>query len=244
MLISCKAIGVNAIVEYFGHEDKISGSILSASGSLVDGVIVFYESQDDRRIAYLKNNHVPFIVFGKSKSPDIVYVSNNDYDALYHLMGNLASKGHQKIWMLMGEKTLVNLERARGMEEWIAKQPASEIKLDIFYHLITIESVYDFVSKKLTVENHPDAIFVSGDEKFQGLIRACYEKSIQIPDDLAIVGFDNIPISQYYTPALSTIAPDYLELSKQLLERLLCLIKGEKTESVEVATTFLPRSSS
>lgn len=242
LLVRCKEAGVNAIVEYFGDNDKISDSILSASGSLVDGVVVFYENHDDVRIDFLKNNKIPFIVFGKSS--DLVYVSNNDYQSLYHLIGELTEQGHEKLWMLMGNETAVSKERVRGATEAIKNQTLPAIDLSVFYDLTTIESVYEFVSTHLNFENKPDVIFVSGDEKVQGLIKACYEKGIQIPTDIAVVGFDNIPMSQYYTPALSTISPDYEELSRQLVERLLAIISGKSQTSIEVPTTFIKRQSS
>ena len=67
--------------------------------------------------------------------------------------------------------------------------------LQVIYGLTTIDSVYSYAINNLSNQNHPDLIFVSGDEKVQGLIRACYEKGIIIPDDISIIGFDNIPIS-------------------------------------------------
>ena len=90
--------------------------------------------------------------------------------------------------------------------------------LKVVYGLTTIDSVYSYATRHLSNQNYPDLIFVSGDEKVQGLIRSCYEKEITIPDDISIIGFDNIPISQYYTPALSTISPDYVKLAQEKVE--------------------------
>ena len=58
VLQTCKEYGVNAIVEYFSEEDTISNSIISSTGSLIDGVIVFYESKEDIRINYLQKNKI------------------------------------------------------------------------------------------------------------------------------------------------------------------------------------------
>lgn len=242
VLVTCKEMGVNAIVEYFDEEDKISDSILSASGSLVDGVVVFYEAKEDARIEYLRHNNIPFIIFGRSTRSDVIYVSNDDYQSLYDLMETLVKMAHKKIWMLMGGHTNVNLDRVQGATDYLVDNNLTDrIELNVFYDLLTIESVYHFAMEHLTKDNLPNAIFVSGDEKVQGLIRACYDKGISIPTDVAVVGFDNIPISQFYTPALSTISPSYSELSIQLVDRLLKIIEGEKTESLEVGTEFINR---
>ena len=240
VLQTCKAVGVNAIVEYFGEGDSIKDSIISSTGSLVDGVIVFYEGQDDSRIQYLKKNNMPFIVFGESHTDGVIYVSNNDFQAGYDLMEAVEEKGFKKMWLLMGGPSLVNKNRENGVREFV-KEKRYDIDLEVTYGLFTIESVYDYVKEHLSTSNIPDIIFVSGDEKVQGVIRGCYEKGILIPDQLTIVGFDNIPIAKYYTPALSTIAPNYTELAKEMIEGVLAIINGEQRESVEVSASLIRR---
>ncbi len=242
VLQTCKEMGVNAIVEYFGEGDSIKDSIISSTGSLVDGVIVFYEGKDDSRIQYLKKNNMPFIVFGESQTEGVIYVSNNDFQAMYDLMGAVADKGLRDMWLLMGGESLVNKDREKGARTFV-KEKKYDIALEVVYGLATIESVYDYAMENLTDTNIPDIIFVSGDEKVQGIIRACYEKGISIPDQLAIVGFDNIPIAQYYTPALSTISPDYSQLAKEMIDGVLAIINGDKRKSVEVSTTLVRRQS-
>ena len=194
VLQTCKEVGVNAIVEYFGEADT-------------DGVI---------------------------------YVSNNDFKAGYDLMEAVGEKGFKKMWLLMGGPSLVNKNRENGVREFV-KEKRYDIDLEVIYGLFTIESVYDYVKEHLSTSNIPDIIFVSGDEKVQGVIRGCYEKGILIPDQLTIVGFDNIPIAKYYTPALSTIAPNYTELAKEMIEGVLAIINGEQRESVEVSTSLIRR---
>ena len=240
VLQTCKEVGVNAIVEYFGEGDSIKDSIISSTGSLVDGVIVFYEGKDDSRIQYLKKNNMPFIVFGESHTDGVIYVSNNDFKAGYDLMEAVEEKGFKKMWLLMGGPSLVNKNRENGVRECVSDK-SYDINLEVIYGLFTIESVYDYVRENLSTSNIPDIIFVSGDEKVQGVIRACYEKEISIPDQLTIVGFDNIPIAKYYTPALSTIAPNYTELAKEMIEGVLAIINGEQRESVEVSTSLIRR---
>ena len=240
VLQTCKEVGVNAIVEYFGEGDSIKDSIISSTGSLVDGVIVFYEGKDDSRIQYLKKNNMPFIVFGESHTDGVIYVSNNDFKAGYDLMEAVEEKGFKKMWLLMGGPSLVNKNRENGVREFV-KEKRYDIDLEVIYGLFTIESVYDYVKEHLSTSNIPDIIFVSGDEKVQGVIRGGYEKGIVIPDQLTIVGFDNIPIAKYYTPALSTIAPNYTELAKEMIEGVLAIINGEQRESVEVSASLIRR---
>ena len=242
VLQTCKEFGVNAIVEYFGEEDTIRNSIISSTGSLIDGVIVFYESKEDIRINYLQKNKIPFIVFGESRTPNVVYVSNNNFQATYDMMKLVSKENINSMWLLMGGESLVNMDRERGVRAFL-NDKNYEMDLKVVYGLTTIDSVYSYATRHLSNQNYPDLVFVSGDEKVQGLIRACYEKEITIPDDISIIGFDNIPISQYYTPALSTISPNYVKLAQEMIEGVLAIIKGESVTSVEVSTKLVRRQS-
>lgn len=242
VLQSCKLFGVNAIVEYFGEDNSINESVISSTGSLVDGVIIFYEEKNDIRIQYLKKNNMPFIVFGESKTPGVTYVSNDNFNATYDMMREISEKGYRNLWLLMGGHSQVNKDREKGVRKYIEDYKYN-IDLEVIYGLKTIESVYNYAINELTPKNIPDIIFVSGDEKVQGLIRACYEKEISIPEQLSIIGFDNIPISKYYTPALSTISPDYVTLAQEMIKGVLSKIKGENIDSVGVSTTLVRRQS-
>ena len=242
VLQTCKEYGVNAIVEYFSEEDTISNSIISSTGSLIDGVIVFYESKEDIRINYLQKNKIPFIVFGESRTPNVVYVSNNNFQATYDMMKLVSKENINSMWLLMGGESLVNMDRERGVRAFL-NDKNYEMDLKVVYGLTTIDSVYSYATRHLSNQNYPDLVFVSGDEKVQGLIRACNEKEITIPDDISIIGFDNIPISQYYTPALSTISPNYVKLAQEMIEGVLAIIKGESVTSVEVSTKLVRRQS-
>ena len=158
-------------------------------------------------------------------------------------MMKLVSKENiNSMWLLMGGESLVNMDRERGVRAFL-NDKNYEMDLKVVYGLTTIDSVYSYATRHLSNQNYPDLVFVSGDEKVQGLIRACYEKEITIPDDISIIGFDNIPISQYYTPALSTISPDYIMLAKKLIEGVLSIINGEDIESVEISSQIVRRQS-
>ena len=166
VLQTCKEYGVNAIVEYFSEEDTISNSIISSTGSLIDGVIVFYESKEDIRINYLQKNKIPFIVFGESRTPNVVYVSNNNFQATYDMMKLVSKENINSMWLLMGGESLVNMDRERGVRAFL-NDKNYEMDLKVVYGLTTIDSVYSYATRHLSNQNYPDLIFVSGDEKVQ-----------------------------------------------------------------------------
>lgn len=243
IIIESKKYDMNVMVEYIDKENNTENSVINSSGGFIDTVVLFYQEKDDERIEALNKLKIPFIVFGKSDTEGVTYVSNDDYNSLYNLMKYLVGRGLKKVLLLMGDKSLVNLERARGAIDSYKEMGLEDDLIKVIYNLKTINDVYVF-SKEYFKENEiPDAVFVSGDEKVIGLIHALNQLNISIPDDISVIGFDDIPTAAYYSPPLSTIAQDYVTLSKEIVSRLNKLVSGEhKLESIEVPTKLIIRN--
>lgn len=242
VIVDCRQHDLNVIVEYHEGSNAFEKSVLHSSSSFIGAAVIFYESEEDQRIAFLETMNIPFIVFGKSNTSGVSYVTNNDFEALYSLMNYLVNRGVQDTCMLIGEKSLVNMERIEGAKAAYQELALREEQINIVYQMKTIDDVYQYAKSNFTKGNVPDAIFVSGDEKVIGLIRACHEQNIKIPDDVSIVGFDNIPLAEYFHPSLTTIGQDYTTLSKEIVGRLQSLIRGDNNvSSVEVPTKLIVR---
>lgn len=242
--IECRKHDLNIIVEYHEPSGKLENSILSSSSGFIGAAVIFYESSDDKRIEFLRNKGIPFIVFGKSSLPDVLYVSNNDYEALYNLGKYLTERKLQKLIMLIGLQSIVNKERVRGVQNAFLAEGQSVDNIEVVYNIMTIDDTYRYCKDTFTKSNLPDAIFVSGDEKIIGLNRAFFELGIKIPEDVSVIGFDNIPLAEYYCPSLTTIGQDYVGLSKAIVERLIGLITGDATlGSIELDTELVIRES-
>jgi len=80
----------------------------------------------------------------------------------------------------------------------------------------------------MLLEWHPetDAVFVSNDQMALGAMKVAQKMGRRIPQDLAIVGYDNIPESPYFSPALSTVYQDIAELGCQGVQQLLAMINN------------------
>lgn len=80
----------------------------------------------------------------------------------------------------------------------------------------------------------PDAIFVSGDEKALGVLKALNEKGIAIPKAIQVVGFDNIPISEFTVPSLTTVEQNANDLAAKAIEILIGRINEETHDKGEL----------
>jgi DNA-binding LacI/PurR family transcriptional regulator len=89
---------------------------------------------------------------------------------------------------------------------------------------------------RMLLEWHPemDAVFVCNDQMALGAMKVARQMGRQIPEDLAVVGFDDIPESPYFSPALTTVRQDVAEMGRQGIKQLLTLINEEELESTSV----------
>jgi LacI family repressor for deo operon, udp, cdd, tsx, nupC, and nupG len=92
----------------------------------------------------------------------------------------------------------------------------------------------------------PTAIFCANDEMEIGAITVCKEKGLRVPEDISIVGFDDIEIAAYYNPSLTTVRQPRRELGRRAMIELLSLLDGtqrEAGERINLAHTLVVRNS-
>lgn len=92
--------------------------------------------------------------------------------------------------------------------------------------------------------NRPDGIFAASDVVAMSLIAAAQQQGLQVPQDISIVGFDDIPLARLTRPALSTIRQDIEMGAHHLVDLLVRRIGGEDAGSVQIAPELLVRESS
>ncbi|WP_137122305.1 LacI family DNA-binding transcriptional regulator [Segeticoccus rhizosphaerae] len=102
------------------------------------------------------------------------------------------------------------------------------------------------MTQLLALDEPPDAVFCFNDALALGALRAASARGVRVPDDLAIVGCDDIEDSRFVTPTLTTIAPDKAEIARLAVERLIARIRGDAStpRHYPAPYTLMPRESS
>lgn len=239
----CIEENITIITEYYYTEKDLKRTIINSVGSIIDGVVVFYEEEDDIRISKLKKQGIPFIVYGKSYTKNAVYVGNNDITSLKKSFDIFCDSGVSRVLMMLSRPSLINLERVKGIELAFEKRGIDLSGIETAYGIKGAEEAYNYILKNIEKDNLPDIIFISGDERVPGVYKALTEKNINIPDDISIMGFDNIPLSKYFLPSLTTIEPNYNQLAEAIVERLKKIIANEQIQSIEIGTKLVVRES-
>ncbi len=212
----------------------------------VDGVFILCTNQEDEGIQELINSDIPCVMFD-TVSEHADSVVSNHYQGAFDAMNYLVKLGHRSIAHIYGnEVSLAGRERKRAYMDALN------------YHNIPIREDYmvnggyfDFkygkraMEELLELEERPTAVFVSGDIMALGAIQACYEHHVRIPEDISIMGFDNVKLLDWITPALTTVAQDEIAVGKACCDLLMEAIndKSKKPEKKTIQTFIVERNS-
>lgn len=204
-------------------EDETDGFYLLSSG-IADGAILLENIKHDKRVEYLDKTNTPYVVFGQPEEDYIYSVSLDNYDVGYKGGEYLVQKGYKNICFLVGEeKYLSNQLRIKGFKESLAD---SNTKHTIQTNVDTVAKAYE-MSKEILQNNDFDAFFVSGDERALGVYKALGEMGKQIPDEIAVLGIDDLTFSDYLYPPMSSVKQDFKLLAQMCIDNIAALISKD-----------------
>lgn len=173
----------------------------------VDGIISVQSSLDEKDFALIKENNIPFVAIGENESlKEASTVRINCIDAAEKAAEHLVGLGYKRIAMLEGQTPLVENQ----MKEEGFRKVMERAGLDLPDEYIisvknSIEGGYMGGRKILRMDSVPEAVFASSDFIAIGFMDAMKDYDYSIPEDIAIMGFDNITFSSLLTPKLTTV---------------------------------------
>ncbi len=198
----------------------------------VDGIIFISSGSEPDDLARLVENNIPLVVADREvplELADVVLLNNEKagYDATRHLV----ELGHTAIACLTGPNHLTpSMQRMEGYrrclrEHGIPFRPELVAKGDFHF-----ESGRDAVQRLLHSPRAPSAVFALNDMMAIGAIAAANDLGVRVPEDLSIIGFDNIALGTVVTPALTTMAQPIAELAYQAINLLLDRLNGARQD--------------
>ncbi|GAA0181596.1 maltose operon transcriptional repressor MalR [Clostridium sediminicola] len=228
-------------------EQLISIKEIVMSGR-VDGVIVMYSSVENKILNLLREYNLPILLIGKPLNDDgILFVDNDNVSAAYKVTNELIDRDHKKIGYISGKfEFVVSLDRLDGYRNALTEHG---IKFDRDY-IVTVDFLkdegYAAMKQLLKLKERPTAIVVTDDSIAFGVIEALKEEKIRIPEQMEIISFNNVPISRFSNPKLTSVDINAYQLGYKSGELLINNINNfELSEkSFIVPTEIIYRESS
>lgn len=214
---------------------KQSGYLENCRIRGVDGVVVFLSDYDDPYFQELLESDIPTVILDYV-SPLAHTISSDNETGARLAVEYLAALGHRRIAHISGdEHTAPGRSRISGYR-MAMKQQGLEVNADytVIGAMYTLESGYGAMLKLLQLEERPTAVFVSGDLMALGAVRAAKDQGLRVPEDVSVMGYDDVELAGYVTPALTTVRQDTELLGSRAAELLLAAIEGGSGEKAAV----------
>lgn len=199
----------------------------------VDGIILSTVTQDDPNIDSLNEIRMPYVLVNRlilnpKKANRIDSVSADDYGSSYKAAKHLCRLGHKHIAVIAGDMNVSTaIAPTQGANEAFAEYGVT-VPTDLFIECgFSREKAYQAAKIILSKKNRPTAILIQGDNMALGVREAAYEIGIKIPEDLAIVGLDDIRISSLAGIELTTVAQNQYKMGATGAKLLISKIKNE-----------------
>ncbi len=199
-----------------------------------DGMLIYPVQEDNRYIEELKKNPIPFVFLNRhSDELQSDYVINDNIVGAFSAVNHLIEKGHKNIIYICSKPSASSAqERIEGCKKAIEKNNLPSDSIRIILCKESIESCYNLVKKIIRKDKDRKALFVWDDKMAVGAIKAILEEGLKIPEDIALVGYDDIEISEYLYPPLTTVRQPTYQIGKKAAQILL-----EKLESKDKVKT-------
>ena len=193
----------------------------------VDGIVYMTMSTGLDQLQPLLNNGIPIVAFEREFDHiDAVLLDNvqGGYDATRHLL----DLGHRRIACIGGPDALTRShERVRGYEQALQEAGIARDPNLIQAGNWTYESGQNAAHQLMQLAAPPTAIFAGNDMMAIGAINQLHAHGLSVPEDISIVGFDNVTLSAFACPPLTSFATPIAEAGKRLCQLLLDRINGQ-----------------
>ncbi|AXY75592.1 LacI family transcriptional regulator [Paraflavitalea soli] len=227
--------GYNVIIGHSNetYETEVANTKLMLANQ-VDGLLISI-TKETRNFDHLKvfeRKGIPIVFFNRvCEDMNVPKVVVDDYEGAFRAVEHLIKRKKKRIAHLAGPDTLsISVKRLRGYRDALKKYniPIDE-ELIIPYDL-TIAKVKIYVNHLLRLDNPPDAIFAINDPTAIEALQIVKKKGLQVPRDIAIVGFSNDNISGLIEPALTTVSQPVREMGNTAAQLLVDQINRDISE--------------
>ena len=197
---------------------------------LAAGLLAVFPGQSAQHLTRLHEQGIPIVMIDDQAKPtSIPWVGADNRMGGYVATRYLLRLGHRRIGHIQGpKKFLVSYERYQGYCEALSEAgitPDPTLVMEGDFMPLGGRSC---ASRLLAMEERPTAIVAANDLMAYGVLAAAEEYGLRVPEDLSLIGFDDIPLSAHTRPALTTVRQPFYEMGQRAIELLLSLLESPR----------------
>lgn len=230
-----KKAGYNTIIcqSNESYETEVASTKVLLANQ-VDGVLASLskETKNFEHFKVFQRKGIPIVFFNRvCEEMNVPKVIVDDYEGAFRAVEHLIKRKKKRIAHLAGPDSLViSIKRLSGYKAALKKYNIPVDESLIIPYDLTVEKVKIYVNHLLRMDNPPDAIFCINDTTAIEAVKIIKKKNLQIPKDIAIVGFSNDYVSELMEPSLTTVSQPVGEMGATAAQLLLDQISRDVSE--------------
>ena len=256
---SLHSVGTRSLVEHLGEaaaergytttliplraaRTDDDGAFTRLGEMTVDALVAVLPSKEAEDQAMGSLETLPTVVIGRPGVSGTSTVDVDQREASAHAVNRLLELGHSTVHHLGGPPTFFTaLEREEAWRQALGAQgrPVPPVERGDW----TPGSGYQAMRRLLDQDSAPTAVFVANDQMALGAYRAIAEAGLSIPDDISVIGFDDIDEAPEFSPPLTTISQDWDVAAHEALRLALAMLEGHSGEVVTLPSRLIVRQS-
>ncbi len=192
----------------------------------VDGIILLHDNPLEEIAAFQKMSATPLLFASVPvEGTTIPFVGIDEVQASYDAVSYLITKGHREIGLIYGECYALGKLRREGYCKALNNHGIPVRDEFMVHRPSSVEHGYHAMEQMLRLEKNPTAVFCVSDEMAVGALDCVLDKGLKIPDDISLIGFDDIELSQVVRPKLTTIHQPIHEIGREAARLLIDIIE-------------------
>lgn len=202
----------------------------------VDGFVVVRTRRQDTRIQLLSDAGFPFVAFGRTENElDFPYVDVDGTQGMRLVAEHLIRLGHRRIACLAPPAGLLFAEhRLAGLRQAMAAHGLELAEEHILLGDLTQKSGFEAATRLLDIRQRPTAIAACNDLMALGAMSAVQARGLAVGRDIAVTGFDDIPMAEHSHPPLTTVHQPIYRIGKTVCAMLIELLQGRELSPRQV----------
>ena len=234
------------VYPHFEREKRPSGSIMQLLRQISDGVIAILPLEYGY-LGDIASIHIPVITIEHSgRLSEIPSIASDSFNGARLAMRHLVELGHRRIAFITGDERLASAEdRHRAYIESVAQYGLARDRSLVVHGDFTLHRGFAATRKLLSLKKPPTAIFAANDMTAFGAISAIRGAGLSVPEDVSVIGFDDITSAAQFFPPLTTIRQPIHQIGRSAVNTLLAMIAGIDPASPQVTlpTELIVRAS-
>ncbi|MBT2758860.1 LacI family DNA-binding transcriptional regulator [Mesobacillus foraminis] len=202
-----------------------------------DGILLMSQSVNDNAFIYhVMEKNIPFVVLNRDiEEKNIINILSDDKEGARQAVEYLIGHGHSDIAIIEGKQGFKSSQQRK--EGYISALIQHGIQIRSEYSAsgnYDMESGYRAMEQLLSLNTRPTAVFCSNDDMAIGAMNAIFANELKVPDDVSVVGFDDIGFAQYTMPRLTTVKRPVEQISVEGAKKLLSLLNGNEQRKKKI----------